>query len=159
MTPETSNAILAVGTVIIAVSALAALCLKFWTVPKPVEAKLAILYGLLELTAAAALFMACYFALATDKGTLASLCALYTFIVRITLFTASSRSPAARAEILAVVLAALFLATVPIYVTLETYLKLETGIVESESRIVSILERIPGIPPASPSPSATPRHQ
>src|SRR5436309_12192686 len=114
MTPETSNAIVAVGTIILALCAIAALAFKFWTSPKPVESKIAILRGLVEYSCIAAVVIAGYSLTLTHKLNiaLAFICALYNFLVQVALF-ALWPNPVLRRDVLSLVLATAFLAIIP----------------------------------------------
>ena len=160
MTDETRNAILvicAVGTI----------ALQFWTARKPVETKIAILLWLAEFTSAAAILVAAYFLMTTDKVVLPSACAFYNFFVQGALFAMSPR-PAARKDILSIVFAAVFFATIPMYAAtgalfkwqVETT-KMQSKMVEIEGRTISLLEKVYQVfatrsPSPSPSPSPTP---
>ena len=110
---------------------------------------------LAQVTCTAAVGLACYFLIATDRIFPVFPCTLYSFLVQAALFGPWSRSSAFRAEILAIVTAALALAMFPVGAFMKTWINTESRIVDTESHIISILSRVPNIPPASPSPSAS----
>jgi len=91
MQPDMERAtwLLAVFTGVLALCALGGLCLSFWKAPKPVGTKLAILRVLVELTCAAAVITSAYLLAATDRFGLASLLALYVFLIQYAIFVAS----------------------------------------------------------------------
>jgi hypothetical protein len=154
MTDETRNAILVlcgIGT----------LAIQFLALRKPIETKIAILLWLAELSGTTAIFAAAYFLMTSDKITLPSACAFYNFLVQGALF-ALSPSPAARKDILSIVFAAVFFATVPMYAATGALLKTQTQMVNVESEMVklhgktaSILDKVYQVL-AMPSPSPSP---
>src|SRR6266545_6983347 len=156
MTPTTGNTIMVVATVIIALCAVGALCLNFWKTPKPIEAKLAILFILAQVTCTAAVGLACYFLIATDRIFPVFLCTLYNFLVQAALFGPWSRSPAFRAEFLAIVTAALALAMFSVGAFMKTWINIESRIVDTEATSFLFLVGYLIYPPASPSPPASP---
>jgi len=76
-------------------------------------------------------------------------------LVRYAVF-AVSRDSLTRSAILVLVSAAVFAGTAPYFqiqkASLNAMAKIQSEMIQNESRIISILERLP-IPPASPSPS------
>ncbi len=157
MTTPVSNTISTVSQLILAVCALGALCLSFWKAAKPVDVKLRILRVLLELTCVAALLMCGYLLIATDRWGLASLCALYVFLVQYGIFLASP-NPATRIEILTIILTAVFAGCIPLYGAISAMLKMQSRMVHIEDRVVSVLEKLTTKPRPSPSPSAVPHN-
>jgi hypothetical protein len=125
MTTETSNAIVAFGTIILALCAVGALCLNFWKSPKPVEAKVAIVRNLGQLIAIAAVIATCYFMTTTEQVGWPVLCSTVAFLVEFALF-ATSPYPVSRVEILTIAAVVLFTADVPVFTSAKAFLKLHS---------------------------------
>jgi hypothetical protein len=157
MMPPLNNTINSAAQVIIALCAVGALCLSFWKAPKPVNEKLAILLTLVDLSSFAALLATGYLMAFTDRTGLVAVFSLYYLIVRYAMFAVS---PLTRLTILTLVTAAVFAGTASFFQLQKVSLiaigkvqsemiKQDAAMVDNESKIVSILQRIP-IPPASP---------
>jgi len=144
---------MAVKDAILVICAIGALAVQFWAIRKPVETKIAILFGLAEFTSSSALVVAVVFLITTDKITWPSACAFYNFLVQVALFIISPR-PAARRNILSIVFAAVIFATVPMYAATNALLKMQSDMVYIDSKIISVLDKLTNVP--SPSPSQTP---
>jgi hypothetical protein len=161
MSNETRNAL----TIIVAVCALA---LQFWTAKKPVETKILIARCALEISGMVAIIVATYFLLTTDNFTLPSFCALYNFFVQVAVFTISA-SPVARRDIVSLVFAAVIFATVQMQAANKILFKMQSQLAKAQSQltevqsnevhnqaqIVTILQKLVGMP--TPSPSPTPK--
>ena len=155
MTDETRNTIIVICTV-------GALAIQFWALRKPVETKIAILWWLAELSGTAAIVAAAYFLMTSDNSTLPSACVFYNFLVQGALFIISPR-PADRKDILSIVFAAVLFATIPMIAatnalskTQTLIAKLQSEMVKTDAKTVSILEKVSqilAIPSPSPSPS------
>jgi hypothetical protein len=120
---------------ILVLCGIGALALNFWTASKPVETKLVILRWLLEISCIAAIIAALYFALTADRSTLIFACAFYNLLVQGALF-AISPLPTARREILSLVFAAVFFATIPMYTVTGVLAKAQSQLTQTQSRMI-----------------------
>jgi hypothetical protein len=126
MTDEIRNTILvlcAVGTLV----------LQFWIARKPVETKIVILLWSAELSCTAAVIAAAYFLMTSDNIMWPSACAFYNFFIQGALFVLSP-SPAARKDILSIVFAAVFFATIPMYAATGLLFKMQSQLFKAQSQ-------------------------
>lgn len=159
-TPVTNTINVVVGTVL-ALCAIGALCLNFWKAPKPVDEKLVILRSLVELSCVAAVVAICCLLMFSDRVGLLILFGSYPLLVRYAIFAFSPVLRVARKS-LPLVVVAVFTITTPSLQNLKASVKVlstipeaQHAMVQNESHIVSILERL-ALTTASPSPSPTP---
>ena len=158
MTNETSNTILVI-------CGICGIALQFWTARKPVETKMVILRWLVELSCTAAIIAAAYSLMTSDRIAFPSACAFYNFFVQGLLF-ALSPSPTARRDVLSIVFAAVFFATIPMYAATSALFKwqaetayLQSRMIGIEDKTISLLEKV-SLVLAKPSPSPSPsNHQ
>ena len=106
-----------------------------------------ILRWLLEISCIAALIAALYFSLTTDRTTLPFACAFYNFLVQCALFAMSPLN-VARREILSLVFAAVFFATIPMYAvtgaiakTTGLLAKAQSQLSQTQSRMLDVQEQ------------------
>jgi|SRR5581483_1432421 len=127
----------AIRDTILILVGVATVAIQFWVLKKPIETKIAILRLSAIIAGAIAVLAAIYFQITASDFKWSSIFALCNLVIQVALF-ATSPGTIARTEIVSLVVAALFFATIPMYAAIGLLAKAQTQSVEIESRMAAL---------------------